>query len=1052
MENDKSPLLAQDCGICLLDAEGRIVFSNPALEKMLICSAEQLEGQPLVGFVGADDTGSCTAILDELVAGGRDSRSQRVHFSRQDGEAFLGECTISRVTEAALPGTFLLATLEDVSLRGRSAVLLDALNAAATAMGSALSLEAVFAAVAAELRKVGFSSILFTVDADKGLAYPTYMSHESKALAAAEKLAGVGHQQFSIRVGSFPETTVFESREAAFVPNTAELLERELPRPARVVSRRVVELLEMKRTIVAPVVVNDAVVGVFALQANDLVSADMPAVMVFAQQLSAAWARTELVSESLGRQERLRQMFDNMSTGVAVYEAVDDGADFLIKEFNRAAEQASHARGADVVGRRVTEVFPGVKDLGLFEVFQRVWHTGEAEHHPTHLYRDDRIAFWTENYVFRLPTGEVVALFDDVSARTRAEEALRGSEERFRTITEQTSDTVFITDSQGFIAYLSPAAKEMFGAEAHEREGRHFAEMLAPGYMERALSAFAEAVNTGQPTRGLELGMKRKDGSVFFGELTASLYTTGSFAGTAGTIRDVTERRRTMQELQIASHAIEHAGIGVLRMDREGRVREVNEYMSKLLGYSREELLLLRLYDFSISANVGNWSERWKELKELGSVTFERDYRTKSGEIVPVEISVSIIDFEGVEYTHAFIRDITERRAAERDLRERDERLLQAQKMESVGRLAGGVAHDYNNMLGVILGHADLALMEIDPTTPLYADIEEIKKAAQRSADLTRQLLTFARKQTAAPRVIDLNSTVEDLLQMLRRLIREDIELDWIPGAALWPLNVDPVQVDQILTNLCVNARDAISDGGRITIGTENVTLDEAYLGHHPGCVPGEYVKLAVSDDGRGMEADVLEHLFEPFFTTKDVGQGTGLGLATVFGIATQNRGFIDAQSEPQKGSVLSVYLPRFIEAVTSSEASAEREAIEDQGGTVLLVEDESAILKMAERILRGLGYSVLAAATPGEALRLAEAHPGDIRLLVTDVVMPGMNGQALAERIGVIKPGVKCLLMSGYAADVISSEGVIGSDVHFIQKPFTVDGLAAKVSEALRG
>ena len=538
MENDRSPLRGQDCGICLLDAQGRIVFSNPPLQRMLSCSAEQLEGRPLVGFVGADDAGSCTAILDELVAGGRDSRSQRVQFSRQDGEVFLGECTVSRVTGAALPGAFLLATLEDVSLHGRAAALLDALNAAATAMGSALSLEEVFAAVATELRKVGFSSILFTVDAGKALAYPTYMSHDSKALAAAEKLAGMGHQQFSIRLDRFPEySAVFESRQAAFLANTAEFVERELPRPARVVSRRVVELLEMKRTIVAPLVVDDAVVGVFALQANDLVSADMPAVMAFAQQLSAAWVRTELASESLDRQERLRQTFDNMSTGVAVYEAVDDGADFLIKEFNRAAERAGHVREADVVNRRVTEVFPGAKDLGLFEVFQRVWRTGEAEHHPTHLYRDDLIAFWTENYVFRLPTGEVVALFDDVSARTRAEEALRGSEERFRTITEQTSDTVFITDSQGFVAYLSGRQGDVRVRGPTRGKAGTSPRCWRPATWSRALSAFAETINTGRPTRVLELGMKRKDGSVFFGELTASLYTTGSFTGTVGTIQ-----------------------------------------------------------------------------------------------------------------------------------------------------------------------------------------------------------------------------------------------------------------------------------------------------------------------------------------------------------------------------------------------------------------------------------------------------------------------------------------------------------------------------------
>jgi len=935
----------------------------------------------------------------------------------------------------------------------RQAALLEALNAAAPTMGSASSLDEVHAAAATELRKVGFSSVLLAVDAAAAIARPMFMSHDSSALAAAEKLADRGPKDICIPLGSFPEFgTVFERRQAALLPNTAELIERGLPRPAGVVSRRIVELLEIERTIVAPVAVGGEVAGVFVLQGNDLALSDLPAVMAFANQFSAAWARTQLSNESLVRQERLRQMFDNASTGVAVYEAVDDGADFLIKEFNRAAERAVHVREADVVNRRVTEVFPGVKDFGLFEVLQSVWRTGEAAHHPTGRYRDDHVAFWAENYVFRLPSGEVVAMFDDVSARKRAEDALRGSEERFRTITEQTNDTVFITDSQGFIAYLSPAAKEMFGLEVQDMEGRHFAEMLAPGDMDRALSAFAETVNTGQPAKTLELGMRRRDGSVFFGELSASLYHTGSFAGTAGTIRDISERKRAQRELQIASHAIEHAGIGVVRLDREGRIREVNGYLCQVLEYSREELLHMTVFDVDLGLEAGMWPRRWDELKELGPVTIEKDYRTKSGEIIPVEISLSIVEFEGVEYDHCFVRDISERRRAEEALRERDEQLLQSQKMESVGRLAGGVAHDYNNMLGVILGHADLALMQLDPSEPLHGDIVEIKNAAQRSADLTRQLLAFARRQTAVPRVIDLNETVSDLLQMLGRMISEDIELEWIPAASLWPLNVDPVQVNQVLTNLCVNARDAISGGGRITIETENVTLDEAYCDRRPGCVPGDYVRLAVSDDGCGIEPEVLEHLFEPFFTTKDVGQGTGLGLAIVYGIVTQNGGFLEAQSGPQKGSVLSVYLPRFGTEVTSIEAPGGQQGIEGKGETVLLVEDEGAILKMAERILLGLGYSVLAAGTPAEALELADAHRNEIQLLITDVVMPGMNGQALAERVRIIQPGVRCLFMSGYAADIISSDGVVGPDVHFIQKPFSVDGLAAKVGEVLAG
>jgi ABC-type amino acid transport substrate-binding protein/signal transduction histidine kinase/CheY-like chemotaxis protein len=377
-----------------------------------------------------------------------------------------------------------------------------------------------------------------------------------------------------------------------------------------------------------------------------------------------------------------------------------------------------------------------------------------------------------------------------------------------------------------------------------------------------------------------------------------------------------------------------------------------------------------------------------------------------------------------------------------------EDQLLQAQKMEAVGRLAGGVAHDYNNMLGVIIGYAGLGLDRLDASDPLYSDLEEILKAAKRSTDITRQLLAFARKQTIAPVPLDLNQTVEGMLKMLRRLIGEDINLAWLPKEGLWQVKMDPAQIDQILANLCVNARDAIAGVGKVTIETAKVTFDEAYCADHAGFLPGEFVMLAVSDDGCGMDKGTLENIFEPFFTTKDVDQGTGLGLATVYGIVKQNNGFINVYSEIGKGTTIKIYLARHAGAVVETKPESSAEIPRGQGEIVLLVEDEISMLNLTTRILERLDYFVLAAETPGEAMRLAAEHAGEIHLLITDVIMPEMNGRDLANQLQSLYPELKTLFMSGYTANVIAHRGVLDEGVHFIQKPFSMKELAGKIRE----
>jgi signal transduction histidine kinase len=395
------------------------------------------------------------------------------------------------------------------------------------------------------------------------------------------------------------------------------------------------------------------------------------------------------------------------------------------------------------------------------------------------------------------------------------------------------------------------------------------------------------------------------------------------------------------------------------------------------------------------------------------------------------------------------IGEIVQRKRADEERKRLQDQLAHAQKMESVGRLAGGVAHDFNNMLQAILGNAALALEGLRPDSPLRESLDEIQKSAERSAELTRQLLAFARKQTIAPKVLDLNDTVASMLKMLQRLIGENIHLVWMPGAGLGPVKVDPSQIDQILANLCVNARDAIAGTGKVTIETENATLDAAYAALHPECAPGDYVMLAVSDTGHGMEAKTRAHLFEPFFTTKELGKGTGLGLATVFGIVQQNHGSITVDSEPGQGTTFKIYLPRTLTEPVGAEQKAARRMVAGSE-TVLLVEDEGQILNLGRRLLEQCGYTVLATDSPMAALTLATNHGGPIHLLITDVVMPGMNGKELWDRLRVSRPDLKCLFMSGYTADVIEHHGVLDEGVHFLQKPFSATSLSEKVRSIL--
>ena len=519
-----------------------------------------------------------------------------------------------------------------------------------------------------------------------------------------------------------------------------------------------------------------------------------------------------------------------------------------------------------------------------------------------------------------------------------------------------------------------------------------------------------------------------------------------------GFITDITEHKQAEELLRESESRFrdlfENAPLGYQSLDENGDILELNETWCKLLGYTKDEVLGRNFGDFVRSDFKDKFVKNFPKFKRRGyirGIEFKMIRKDGSEVIASFDGTIGHKPDGSFKQTHCVLRDVTDQKALE-------EQLHQAQKMESIGRLAGGVAHDFNNMLQVILGYTDMALNETEPETALYNDLIESRKAAKRAADLTRQLLAFARKQTMTPKVLDLNETVSGMLMMLRRLIGEDIGLIWQPTAAGTTVKMDPSQIDQILANLCVNARDAIAGVGKLKVETGTLTADANFCAMHTDLVPGEYVTLSVSDTGCGMDQEMSKHIFEPFYTSKGVGEGTGLGLATVYGIVKQNNGSINLTSVPGKGTTFRLCLPRYLGEAVQLPVSVSMKAPSRGNDTVLLVEDEPSTLTLGKKMLESLGYRVLMAGLPDEAIAMAEKHAGEIHLLLTDVVMPQMNGLDLATRLTLLHPEIKHMFMSGYTADIIAKQGLIEEGVHFLQKPFTIQSLAAKVQEVLKG
>ncbi|HEX8845149.1 MAG TPA: PAS domain S-box protein [Pyrinomonadaceae bacterium] len=638
----------------------------------------------------------------------------------------------------------------------------------------------------------------------------------------------------------------------------------------------------------------------------------------------------------------------------------------------------------------------------------------------------------------------LIAKVAQLVERGRAEAALRASESEMRALFAGMTDVVLVLDAEGRYLKVAPTnpsnlykpSADLLGRTLHETFPKEQADFFL-AHVRRALS------EGGRHNVGYRLQLGGTE--VWFDACVSPM----SHDSVLWIARDITERKRVERELHRSEERyrdlVENAHDLIYSHDLAGNYTSINKAVERVTGYTREEALKLNVSQLVApedSEKVRRMIARKLEGEPVTS--YEIEVVAKGGGRVKVEVNSSLILQDGIPVgVQGIARDVTERKELEGQLR-------QAQKMEAAGKLAGGVAHDFNNLLTVINGYSNLTLRRLTAEDPLRLNVEEIRKAGERAAGLTRQLLAFSRKQVLQPKVIDLNGVVREVEKMLRRLIGEDIELRAALGPGLGRVKADPGQIEQVLMNLAVNARDAMPRGGKLTIGTENVYLDEEYAAHHAAVAPGHHVMLAVSDTGSGMDEETRARIFEPFFTTKEAGKGTGLGLSTVYGIVKQSGGHIWVYSEVGRGTTFKIYLPRVGEDAQEYRQTPEPAERFWGAETILLAEDDEMVRTMTHVILTERGYRVLAAANGTAALSVCEQAEGPIHLLLTDVVMPGMSGRELADRLARLRPEMKVLFMSGYTDDAIVHHGVLDEGVNFIQKPFTPDALARKVREVL--
>ena len=728
------------------------------------------------------------------------------------------------------------------------------------------------------------------------------------------------------------------------------------------------------------------------------------------------------------------------------------GFDWRYLYVNRVAALQGHSTKEALLGRTMMEVYPGIDGTELGVDIRRCLDARDAIARQNQFEYPDGSAGWFELRIEPVPEGAFILSLDVTESKQNAERQ-RASDERYRRIVESTSEGVMTTDAESRITYVNDRFTAMLGYTQQEMLGHSMFEFMDAEARQEALEKI-ERRRRGLAEQHEHRFLHRGGRSVWTELHSNPLFTAaGVFEGSLAMITDITERRQYDEVRNRLAAIVNSSDDAIIGKDLTGRITAWNHGAERMFGYSSAEVLGRSISILVPPDRQGEESSILARIEGGVGILHQQTVRVRR-DGTPIEVSLTISpirDATGrIVGVSKIARDLTDQRKAEASLQKVEAHLRQTQKMEAVGNLAGGVAHDFNNLLSVILSLTSLAIEEMKPQEPLRADLEEIHAAAEKAAGLTRQLLAFSRQQILEPTVLDLNACVHELEKLLGRLLGEHIQITVLGDPELGRVFADAGQIEQVLMNLVVNARDALPDGGQLTIETTNVHLDESYAADHYGVAAGDYVMLAVTDTGCGMDAATQARIFEPFFTTKEQGKGTGLGLSTVYGIVKQSNGHIWLYSEPGHGTTFKIYLPRTEKAslVTGSFAAASLDLRGTE--TILIVEDDEAVRMTTRTILRRFGYHVLEAQSGGEALLISEQFSATIHLLVTDVIMPRLNGRQLANRLVAMRPGLKVLFVSGYTENSIVHHGVLDSGINYLQKPITPNALARKVREVL--
>jgi len=714
---------------------------------------------------------------------------------------------------------------------------------------------------------------------------------------------------------------------------------------------------------------------------------------------------------------------------------------------NPAFETLTGYTSQEAVGRDTSLLKSGSNSPALYKEMWETILAGKIWRGELVNRRKDGSLYEEEMTITPVRTGgaevtHFIAIKLDITERRRAQAALAAESTRRRILFEQLPDGIVVVEpATGRFVEFNKAAHQHLGYTREEFAALTLQDVIADKNAEEIRAVTDEVTREGRAD--FESLHRTKQGKTRIVRITAQKMEVQGQALHHGVWRDVTDRRRGEEILRRQASLFDQTYDAVLVWDWEGSLTFWNRGAERLYGFSREEALGKPPQELLDTKTEGGSGVILEALERDSRWEGEIEQVTRDGRHIRLESRMTLVRESGRAYVLEVNRDITDRHLLEEQFR-------QAQKMEAVGRLAGGIAHDFNNILGVIIGYSDVLLAHSELNKQLGNKVEEIRKAGLRAASLTRQLLAFSRQQVLEPQVVDLNVIVAELSKMLRRLIGDDVKLITIAAPAVGRVRIDPGQIEQVLMNLAVNSRDAMPHGGALTIETADVVLDGEYVRRHPLAVSGSYVMLAVSDTGVGMDAETQRHIFDPFYTTKGAGKGTGLGLATVYGIVKQSGGYIWVYSEVGKGTTFKIYLPRVAEKASPVKTSeCEPQSLRGTE-TILLVEDAEALRNVARESLEGNGYAVLSAANADQALQIAEHYQGTIHLLLTDVILPGRNGRALAEALAELHPETRVLYMSGYTSDAIVHHGVLESGTAFLQKPFTLNALGSKVRAVL--